>query len=125
MHIQQHIVSRKKCVWLMKFYNSTELPSAPQNFKETSIIDDPREGFLGHAVITFEWELPEQSQCELFHTLSTVFIHISSFCTIIGIGLEGYRLTVTAIPLANARFRDTCGSSFTAEIDKVCNSHKL
>ena len=33
--------------------------SAPRNLRATSVIDDPRPEFLGHAVITLEWDPPE------------------------------------------------------------------
>ena len=36
-------------------------PLAPQNFRVTSIVDDLRPEFYGHAVITLEWETPEGS----------------------------------------------------------------
>ena len=34
-------------------------PSAPQNFKVVSILDDPRPEFYGYAVISLEWDPPE------------------------------------------------------------------
>ena len=43
-------------------YSGGVVPSAPRNLEVSSVVDDPRPGFLGHAVITLEWDLPEQSK---------------------------------------------------------------
>ena len=40
-----------------------EVPSPPRNFKQVSVAEDIRPGFFGHAVINFEWDVPERSQC--------------------------------------------------------------
>ena len=42
-------------------YSGGVVPSAPRNLSDTSVVDDPRPGFLGHTEITLEWDPPEQS----------------------------------------------------------------
>ena len=38
---------------------------APRNLRDTAIVDDPRPRFLGHAVITLEWDPPEEGKSSL------------------------------------------------------------
>ena len=35
-------------------------PGAPNNLRSVSVVDDPRPGFPGHAVVTLEWDIPEE-----------------------------------------------------------------
>jgi hypothetical protein len=48
-------------------------PSSPRNFEQISTVDDPRPGFLGHAVITLEWDPPQQRAESLTGYLMDVF----------------------------------------------------
>lgn len=47
--------------------NTLGFPSAPRNLRSTSVVDDPRRpDFLGHAVITLEWDTPRESNENVF-----------------------------------------------------------
>lgn len=47
-------------------------PSAPRNIELISAVDDPRSGFLGHAVIAIQWDPPEESK---YTMLSLIHLH--------------------------------------------------
>ena len=65
MFLQQ----RKWCSMLTQYYFTTGIPSAPRNLRTTSTVEDLRTGFLGHAVITLEWDLPEESNLKKYISL--------------------------------------------------------
>ena len=58
-------------------YMSTGPPATPQNFRVTSIVDDPRPEFYGHAVISLEWDPPEGKFVRMCR------INISHTCSVI------------------------------------------
>lgn len=58
MCVSQHIVHAfhyNNFYWI-------EFPSAPQNLKYSSVVEDLRPGFVGHAVVTLEWDRPEDGK---------------------------------------------------------------
>ena len=90
-------------------------PSAPRNFEQISTVDDPRPGFLGHAVIMLEWDPPQQS---MRHTTSQI-----CWCTecsiIIGAeALTGYLMDVFPRPIQSFT-NDPCGVRTMYSIPKV------
>ena len=80
-------------------------PSAPQNFERTATVDDPRPGFFGHAVVTLEWDRPQDSNS--LHVL--LYITVSVISSIGPEALTGYELTVIARPLSNLFPANSCG----------------
>ena len=95
---------------------------APEQFirGRTSFAEDLRPGFIGHIVMTFHWDPPNDRQLQKAIIMISCLLSVCLLCSTAAGILEGFELSVYPLPSPNFG-DDSCGSpmTFTDGVSKV------